>query len=162
MLHDRARVLASIGKHDEAVTDADRMMEFTSDTILRGYYGVDRAMVLALASDYEAAVAQATKALEELEAYGNPRSIGPCYVTAAKVCARAAALVQADTNRTPDDRDRLFREYAASSITMLRSALEAKRPSDQDPLASEEFAVLRDHPEFVALLDRKPDASDDK
>ena len=151
VLSARGRLLAGFDRFQEALADCDQAVLLSNDQEdKRDNFRLDRAWVRMMAGDYPAAASEARDSLDALASRCDIRFLPPRFVFGARICSRAAALAQADVQRTADETARLSAEYSAAAIDMLHSALDGGL-SDATVLEEEEFQVLADRPEFLQI-----------
>ncbi|HEY6564182.1 MAG TPA: tetratricopeptide repeat protein, partial [Pirellulaceae bacterium] len=78
LLIGRGRILARLGKHPEALADAQRAVELAKDD-QRESCRLELAMIRALGGDYQSAITDARESLVELEAHCDPKVLGTSY-----------------------------------------------------------------------------------
>ncbi len=151
VLSARGRLLAELGRFQEALADCDQAVSLSKDQEdKRDNFRLDRSWVRMMAGDYRAATAEARDSLDALASRCDIRFLPPRFVFGARICSRAAALAQADVQRTVEERSKLSAEYSAAAIEMLHSALDGGL-TDSTLLEDEEFHVLADRPEFSQI-----------
>ncbi|MBX7106889.1 MAG: tetratricopeptide repeat protein, partial [Gemmataceae bacterium] len=155
----RAQLLASLGRHAEAVAEYDALLATEPKRESLGAFRISRALSLARLGRVE-------EALEETRGFAeanSPAQVPEEWHKLARMYAILAAKVRTDPTRTAAERDRQADELAARSVYVLDKAVEEKYFASrsreerlqrlEDLNLSEDWKELRQRKEFRTLYE---------
>jgi tetratricopeptide (TPR) repeat protein len=152
-LEERARSLGPLGRHAEALRDWDRVLELTTDSLLRPMYRMERTLALARTGDHARATADAEGLLGEFAA--DAHFAASAYKTTAAVHAVAARAAGADAALPEAERAARAERHAARAVALLQEAIRAGH--DLSVVKGDaDFDFLRTRDDFKKLLAEMP------
>ena len=152
-LINRGKLLAQLGRYDAALADMSRAVAMGQDK-MRNPFRLDRAAVLALSGDYDRAADETQDALTAMAQGTEPHILANAYLQGAKVYAKCSERVAADTQIAEDQRAPQANDFAELAVQLLKSSIDSGFTDRAALRQSPEFAVLRDRPDFVALIEQ--------
>jgi tetratricopeptide (TPR) repeat protein len=150
----RANLLTSLGRHAEAVSDWDKVIELNDEPADRITYRLMRILELLRTKDYRRGISEALAVSTQQSDSG--KLAGPDLYNYACIFGLASVAAQADDRLDASERRRRARAYADTSLKWLERAVGAgffDDPKNRDHAARDsDLAPLRDRPEFRKLL----------
>ena len=141
-LNDRGKLLVSLGRSAEGISDLDRAVAMAYDDI-RDSLRVDRSWCLAVCGDYGQASADVRAALKDLEINCPSTFLAKPFFVGALTYARSVRLVLEDESLVQTERERLANEYTNEAVLLLTRCLAMGHKTKEELLLDPELEPIR-------------------